>query len=189
MRLGQSTSITDEIISTAQEYGVDPNLALEVAQQESGLNQNAVSPTGAIGIFQLEPGTAAMLGVDPTDPTQNIQGGIAYLSQLLSRFNGDTTAALAAYNAGPTAVDNAQAANSGNWLENLPAETQNYVQRILTALGEWTSSATAPALAAAPGMPAPTVSDLWDSLGPTGQVAAYVGLGILGFALLSFLFL
>ena len=96
-----STDYTGAITTAANQYGVDPNLALSVARAESGFNPNAVSPAGAIGLFQLMPATAAGLGVNPSDPLQNIDGGVKYLSQLLSQFNGDTALALAAYNAGP----------------------------------------------------------------------------------------
>jgi soluble lytic murein transglycosylase-like protein len=123
-----ATDYTSLITLTANQYGVDPALALAVAQKESSMNPAAVSSAGAIGLFQLEPATAASLGVDPYDPAQNIQGGIRYLSQLLNQYNGDTSLALAAYNAGPGNV-----AKYGG----VPpfAETQNYVSSILSTLG------------------------------------------------------
>jgi len=126
-----TSDISNLILSTAANYGVDPRLALEVAMQESGLNEAAVSPAGAIGIFQLMPATAADLGVDPTDPAQNIDGGVRYLAQMLSRYAGNVAEALAAYNWGPSHVDAAIAANGGAWLSQAPAETQNYVQTIV----------------------------------------------------------
>ncbi len=112
----------------AAQYGVDPNLAKAQAYAESGGKQSAVSSVGAIGVFQLMPTTAAGLGVNPNDQEQNIQGGVKYLSQLLTRYNGDQTLALAAYNAGPGNV-----AKYGG----VPpfTETKNYIKKILGYLG------------------------------------------------------
>src|SRR5215469_16366653 len=128
-RLGAAAgSVQDQITSAAIAAGVDPALALAVAQQESGFNQSAVSPAGAIGIFQLMPSTAAGLGVNPYDQTQNIQGGVEYLAQMLAQFPGRPDLALAAYNAGPGAVRTAG---------GIPpyAETQNYVASVLAIAG------------------------------------------------------
>jgi hypothetical protein len=119
------------IVSTATAYGVDPRLALEVAMKESGLNESAVSPAGAIGIFQLEPATAADLGVDPRDAAQNIDGGIRYLSQLIGKYAGNLAEALAAYNWGMGNLDAAIAAHGAGWVNYAPIETQDYVQTIL----------------------------------------------------------
>jgi len=130
-----STAILTLIANTAAQYGVDPNLATEVAYQESNLNQNAVSSAGAIGVMQLMPATAKALGVDPTNLQQNIQGGCMLLAQLLTEFNGDEASALAAYNWNPTSVKAAQAANPSNWLASAPTETQNYVSTIMANLG------------------------------------------------------
>jgi soluble lytic murein transglycosylase-like protein len=123
----QST-VTPLIMDAASRYGVPPELALAVAQQESGFNQGARSGAGAIGVFQLMPATAAGLGVDPFDLWGNIEGGVKYLAQMLKQFGGDTTLALAAYNAGPGNV-----AKYGG----VPPfeETQNYVASILAKLG------------------------------------------------------
>lgn len=120
-------SIQDLITSTANSFGVDPALALAVANQESRFNQSAKSSAGAIGIFQLMPDTANDLGVNPYDVAGNITGGIKYLSQMLSRFGGDVTLALAAYNAGPGNV------NKYNGVPPFP-ETQDYVSRITADL-------------------------------------------------------
>ena len=84
-----SQDISNQIVQTATSYGVDPRLALEVARQESGLDNSRISSAGAIGIFQLLPSTAADLGIDPHDPAQNIDGGIRYLSQLIGKYAGN----------------------------------------------------------------------------------------------------
>lgn len=119
-------SIRDLIIREAQAQGVDPNLALGVAHTESRLNQNAISPAGAIGVMQLMPGTAKDLGVNPRDLNQNIKGGVTYLRKMLDTFGGDVSKAVAAYNAGP-----------GNVMKygGIPPfkETQKYVPAVLSA--------------------------------------------------------
>lgn len=92
------------IKTAAEKYGLDPRLLSAVAEVESGFNQAAVSPVGAIGVMQLMPSTAAALGVNPYDAAQNIDGGAHYLRQQLDSFGGDVRKALAAYNAGPQAV-------------------------------------------------------------------------------------
>ena len=111
------------IMRAAQETGVDPALLAAICKQESGYYQGSRSPAGAIGLMQLMPGTAAGLGVDPTDPYQNMLGGARYIRQMLSTFGGDVTKALAAYNAGPGAVQR---------YGGVPpfSETRNYVQAV-----------------------------------------------------------
>ena len=107
----------------AKEEGVDPDLFVRLVNQESTFNPTAGSSKGAYGLTQLMPGTAAELGVDPSDPIQNLRGGARYLRQQLDRF-GDPALALAAYNAGPGNVSR---------YGGIPPfeETQNYVSRIL----------------------------------------------------------
>jgi soluble lytic murein transglycosylase-like protein len=131
--LGAATpGATDLIQQAALKYGVDPSLALALAKQESGYNQNARSSAGAVGVMQLMPGTAADLGVDPYDLAQNIDGGVRYLAQQLRTF-GDPSLALAAYNAGPGAV------TKYGTVPPYP-ETQNYVAAVLANAGTPTSA-------------------------------------------------
>jgi cell wall-associated NlpC family hydrolase len=123
--VGASTPYADVINAAAARTGVPASLIAAVAKQESGFNPNAVSPAGAEGIMQLMPSTAKGLGVsDPMNATQSINGGATYLASLLSKFNGNTTLAVAAYNAGPGAVLK---------YGGVPpyAETQNYVRNVL----------------------------------------------------------
>ena len=107
----------------ARKYGVPEDMFLRLVQQESGWNHGAVSPKGAMGLAQLMPGTAARLGVDASDPQQNLEGGARYLAMMFNRF-GSWKLALAAYNAGPQAVEK---------YGGIPpyAETKGYVAAIL----------------------------------------------------------
>jgi len=114
-----------EISAAAARHGIDPNLLTGLIRAESNFDPNAGSPAGAQGLAQLMPATAAGLGVtNPLDPVQSIEGGARYLRQQLDRFGGDVTKALAAYNAGPGAVER---------FGGVPPyeETQNYVRRVL----------------------------------------------------------
>lgn len=96
--------IVRQIVKSAISHRVDARLAAAVIQQESRGNKNAVSPAGAVGLGQLMPETAAELGVNPYDWQQNIEGAVMYLAQMLDKFGGDIDKAIAAYNAGPYAV-------------------------------------------------------------------------------------
>ncbi len=118
----------------AARYDVSVDLLKAVAKAESGFNPNAVSKAGAIGVMQLMPATARSLGVaDPYDARQNIMGGAKYLKENLDRFNGDVSLALAAYNAGPNAVQK---------YGGVPpySETQNYVKVVTSYMGTPLSS-------------------------------------------------
>lgn len=127
--------LTSLIQSAASKYSLDPALLRAVIMQESAGNPAAVSPAGAQGLMQLMPGTAASLGVsDPFDPTQNVDAGARYLRQLLDQYGGDTTLALAAYNAGPGRV-----AQYGG-VPPFPA-TQNYISAILDRIGQTPAAA------------------------------------------------
>jgi soluble lytic murein transglycosylase-like protein len=91
--------------AAADKYGLPRELVRSVMAAESGMAPGAVSPKGAIGLMQLMPGTAQVLGVDPYDPAQNVDAGARYLRDLLEKYNYGLRHALAAYNAGPGAVD------------------------------------------------------------------------------------
>ena len=126
---GVSVETADSWKLYAQKFAdlqdVDPFLVRAVIQVESGGNPEAISPKGAMGLMQLMPGTARELGVeDPMHPHQNVKGGITYLSQMIKRFSGDLKLALAAYNAGPAAVEK---------YRGIPPyeETRAFVDRVL----------------------------------------------------------
>jgi soluble lytic murein transglycosylase-like protein len=145
---GGDTPFGAEIDAAAARYGIDPALLKGLIRQESGFDPSARSSAGAMGLTQLMPGTAASLGVDPTDPAQAIDGGARYLKQQLDRFGGDPAKALAAYNAGPGAV-----AKFGG----IPpyAETQNYVKRVLAFADQYRGSGVATPAAALPAATTP----------------------------------
>ena len=133
--LPAGTPFAAEITAAARKHGLDPALLAGLVKQESGFNPNAVSPAGARGLTQLMPGTAAGLGVtDASDPVQALDGGARYLKQQLDRFGGDVTRALAAYNAGPGAVQR---------FGGVPpyAETQAYVRNVQAHAAGFRSSA------------------------------------------------
>jgi soluble lytic murein transglycosylase-like protein len=94
--------------AAADKYGLPRRLVRSVISRESDFQPQAVSPKGAIGLMQLMPATAEALGADPRDPAQNVDAGTRYLRDLLEKYDGGLWHALAAYNAGPGAVDKYQ---------------------------------------------------------------------------------
>lgn len=99
------TELERRVIATAARWGLDPALVLAVIEAESGQSPGAVSAKGAVGLMQVLPETAALMGLpDPTNPATNLDAGCGYLAGLIESFGGDVELALAAYNAGPGAV-------------------------------------------------------------------------------------
>lgn len=144
-------TVLETIRETAARYGVPPELAVEVARRESGFRQDARGRAGEVGIFQLMPGTAAELGVNPADTSQNIDGGVRYLAKMFSMF-GDWRTALHAYNTGPGNVQRGK----------IPSSTKQYASGILARAG----------LPASGDLPAgPVVASSWPSVVP-GSIPA-----------------
>ena len=114
----------DLVTRAATRAGLPPAIVHSIARAESDYRPDALSPKGAIGLMQLMPGTAAELNADPHDPAQNADAGARYLRQLLEKYDGVVSKAVAAYNAGPGAVDK---------YNGVPPykETVEYVQRVL----------------------------------------------------------
>ncbi len=132
--LADDVPYADMFRAAGAAHGIQPSILAAVAKTESAFDPNAVSHAGARGLMQFMPGTAADMGVDPFDPASAIDGAARYLTQNLRRF-GSLELALAAYNAGPGAVQQ----HGG-----IPpfAETQAYVPKVLAAAGVTTSGAS-----------------------------------------------
>jgi soluble lytic murein transglycosylase-like protein len=124
---GGESGVYDPLIEqAAARNGLDPAVLHGLIEQESGFDPSATSSAGASGLTQLMPGTASSMGVANTlNPAESIEGGARYLGQLMSEFGGNTEDALAAYNAGPGAVEQ---------YGGVPpyAETQSYVTKVLS---------------------------------------------------------
>jgi soluble lytic murein transglycosylase-like protein len=121
--------IQDQIYQTALRFGVDPSIAISVAQKESNFNQAARGSAGEIGIFQLKPSTANEVGKNPFDTQGNIEGGVLYLKKQFDRF-GNWWVALAAYNGGARNVERGTVSNAA----------QTYADSVLSASGVSTSN-------------------------------------------------
>ena len=120
-----SSELDSMIVYHSENQDLDPKLVMALIQAESNYNARAVSKKGAIGLMQLMPGTAKLLRVsDPYDPDENLRGGTTYLRRMIDRFSGRLEFAVAAYNAGPGAVEK----HGG-----IPPyqETRNYVRKVL----------------------------------------------------------
>jgi soluble lytic murein transglycosylase-like protein len=124
---GIPTRYAPKIAELAARFDLSPSLLEALVWQESRWRENAVSPVGARGLAQLMPGTARYLGVDSSDPFQNLEGGARYLREQLDRFDGNLEKALAAYNAGPGRVERA------GGIPNI-RETRQYVSAIMGRL-------------------------------------------------------
>jgi soluble lytic murein transglycosylase-like protein len=138
--LPSDTPFGAEITAAARKHGIDPALLAGLVKQESGFDPNAGSPAGARGLTQLMPGTAAGLGVtNVLDPVQSLDGGAKYLRAQLDAFGGDVTRALAAYNAGPGAVQR---------YGGVPpyAETQNYVRAVQANAAAYRAASPTPSI-------------------------------------------
>jgi soluble lytic murein transglycosylase-like protein len=135
--VGPGAPVLSVLVEAAQANGLSPDLVEAVAWRESRLRAGVVSPAGAIGEMQLMPATARELGVDPYDTRQNLHGGARYLSGMMRRYRGDLVLALAAYNAGPGAVDR---------YRGVPPyrETREYVSAVLERLGQRAAAFAAP---------------------------------------------
>jgi len=135
LRLQRNSQFDELIQQQSQTAEIDPSLVKAVIRQESGFNPKAVSHVGAQGLMQLMPGTASGLGVtDSFNPEQNVAGGAKYLKNLLNKYDQSVPMALAAYNAGPGAVDK---------YHGVPPykETQNYVKNVMKSYRNYQAQA------------------------------------------------
>ena len=184
--LGSCAPMAAQITATATQYGIDPTVAYNLLQQESGCNPKALSPMGALGIAQFMPGTWLQWGssnpADRTDIQKSLDSFGAYFKDLLDTFGGDYTQAVAAYNAGPGAV---------NYYGGVPPfpETQNYVARILGGVTPVASTPVAPTDMTSVDTTGSGI-DLSSVLGGSSLAAgATGGIGLIALAAIAFLVL
>ncbi len=111
--------------------GISPDYFVRQINAESGFNPNTVSPSGAVGIAQFLPGTAAGLGINPWDPIQALRGAAKLMASYANKYGGDYAKALAAYNGGSGTVQYAVNNCGANWLNCIPGETRNYIYKIM----------------------------------------------------------
>ncbi len=165
-----SFTVEEYISAASQRHGVPIGIAMAVAEQESGFNQDARGDSGEIGVYQIMPGTAAELGIDPYNLGENVDGGVRYLAGQYERF-GNWEDALAAYNAGASRVIGG----------TVPSSTLEYIKSIFARAGEGTRLATV----GVPGFTQPTFSTtVWGGGGFPWWVVV-VGGGILAGKLLQ----
>ena len=168
--LGAATpGVAAQIQAAAPAYGVPPALALAVAQRESGLNQAAVGTSGEIGVFQLMPATAAQLGVNPSDLSANISGGLRYLQQMYAQF-GDWSLALEAYNGGASHV------HSGT----VSPAARTYSASVLAAAGLDSVDSTAPVESGGGEVALDVGLDASSGSGVSGPLVAVLALAAVG---------
>jgi soluble lytic murein transglycosylase-like protein len=151
----QSRDLARRLLVNAERWRLDTNMLVAIVTVESRWHTHAVSSAGAIGLGQLMPGTAALLGVNPRDPKQNLSGAARYLRGLMQRFGTHYALVFAAYNAGPKAVSE---------YGGVPPydETQNYVVRVLGMWQHLTKTIHLPATAFAAALPAHSLDiDYW----------------------------
>ncbi len=130
---GRMTTYDDIIREASRHHGMRFELIKAMIHAESNFNPNAISPSGAIGLMQIMPDNLNAFGIsDPFDPRDNIMGGTRYLKQLMEKYNRDLSLTLAAYNAGPGAVD------KYNDIPPYP-ETEDYVEKVLTYYTQYTN--------------------------------------------------
>jgi len=157
--VNRSNRFDAAIVEHARLNGVRPDLVRAVVQVESAFNPAAKSPVGAMGLMQLMPETARRFGVkNPFNPIENIRGGVAYLRELLDRYMNNEVLALAAYNAGPGAVD-----KHG---QSVPPyrETRNYVAQINRMIGTQGEGESAPARFSRPAARLPQVERIGNQI-------------------------
>lgn len=136
--LAKANALYNAFLDASREYNISPALLKAVASAESGFNPNSVSSAGAVGLMQIMPETASQLGIDPSDPVQSVYGAAKYMRSLMDQFNGNATLAIAAYNAGPGAVEK---------YNGIPPykETQDYVAQVSDLARQYSSNSIAEA--------------------------------------------